>query len=257
MKIIIEKLFLKNRSTSFVIIIFVVLLTPILSISMNLTYISLFDDSKPSIFGNAILFSPIVFLAYGTVVLTKKGKGFLWSTVAGLTAFTVQFAIYGIVTFFFAMLDGVSPRFIKNDPNLTTELINRYQSNYGITLSESDEILHTSRWSIGEEFGTDLIFKIADNKIDRLLPSELVYSILSEKTTKLPFRFTNLQFLCKDGLMSSTIMIENEPIRQLVCSKGTYPSNVLIAEKMVREEWTITTVIFPDEKIAWITETEW
>ena len=49
----------------------------------------------------------------------------------------------------------------------------------------------------------------------------------------------------------------DKKIFALLCSDEGYPNDTLIAERRVREDWTVTSVFFPSQGILWITETEW
>tara|TARA_B110000037_G_scaffold175350_1_gene199883 strand:- start:391 stop:564 length:174 start_codon:yes stop_codon:yes gene_type:complete len=57
--------------------------------------------------------------------------------------------------------------------------------------------------------------------------------------------------------MGSDLKISDDKIRNLVCAEQEFPADTLIAERTVRDDWTVTSVFFPSEGILWITETEW
>ena len=83
--------------------------------------------------------------------------------------------------------------------------------------------------------------------------------------------FSSLNFLRKMGILipaalmmtSKSILgvnmlkIADEKIFALLCSDEGYPNDTLIAERRVREDWTVTCVFFPSQGILWITEIEW
>jgi len=247
----------KKKGWVFILVVFILIGTPLLTIFVNFVYTSFFINEKSITIENSIILFPLIYFIYTTFLIVNKTSGFWKSTLSGLSVFAVQVIVFLSITIFFAMIAGLAPSFKKDQADLKSELIERYKDRYKILVSSADEILHSSRWSIGEEFGTDLIVKVSEEDFQRLSPNNMMYENLSEKKTELPFRFSNRQFLCSDGVMGSKIKIEDEVLRNIVCSDQPYEPDVLIAEKKVREDWTITTVIFPSKKVVWITETEW
>lgn len=117
-------------------------------------------------------------------------------------------------------------------------------------------ISHSSYWRIGEEFGYDLIIRIQDEVSIDYAPIGSNFSLLNTNKDNTPFRFSNLQFICKNT-MGSDLKIADDKIFALLCSDEGYPENTLIAEGRVREDWTVTSVFFPSQGILWITEIEW
>ena len=75
------------------------------------------------------------------------------------------------------------------------------------------------------------------------------------KTTR---RFASETFnLFVKNTMGSDLKIADGKIFALLCSDERYPHDTLIAERRVREDWTVTSVLFPSQGILWITEIEW
>jgi len=252
-----EKIFLDSWSRGKVIFLLAPISCVIVSTACHSIYFSIYQEYETQL-DELIFLLPIVLNIYVTTIAVRKTSGVINRIFLGVQVFLAQLVIFATISIFFVMLDSfggfVTPEYIKNDEKLEQSLIEKYITNYGISVVGADEVLHSSYYRIGEEFGTDLIFKqnILDKKRIRPLGNE--FTKLTEKTSALPFRFSNRQFLCNDG---SEILIQDVTIRNLICSKDSFPSDVLISEKKVREDWSITAIVFPSKNIVWITEIEW
>ena len=84
------------------------------------------------------------------------------------------------------------------------------------------------------------------------LPKGSNFNLLSANKENTPFRFSNLQFICKNT-MGSDLKIDDEKIFALLfLTKDMFNC----PERRVREDWTVTSVFFPSQGILWITEIE-
>ena len=104
-----------------------------------------------------------------------------------------------------------------------------------------------------EEFGFDLIVRAKKSDIEQYKPKGSRFVLLSGNTDNTPFRFANKTHLCG----SSKIEISDTDAKRTICDAKIFPPDTMIAEKRVREDWTITSVYFPTAQLLWITELEW
>ena len=251
-----EKIFLDNWSRGKVIFLLAPISSVIVSIACHIIYISIYKEygtNTPLL----ILLLPIILNIYVTTVVVRKTSGVINRIFSGVRVFLAQVAIYALIFMVFFLLDGLdairTPDFIKNDKELEKYLIEYYRTNYDILVIEGDEVLHSSYSRIADDFSTDLIFRqnLLDKKRIRPLGNE--FTQLTEKKSAFPRRFSNRQYICND---EDELLIQDVTIRKLICSKGPFSSDVLISEKKVELNRTITAVVFPSKNIVWITETE-
>lgn len=226
-----------------------------LHFSINFFYFHIYENPIFTEYANLLFVVPVVFICWSSIVFATKFHGFPKRLISGVAAFIIQIILLSLVTISFSILDGfknlAAPQYLKNDTRLTTDIIERLKNKYGIQNISEERVSHSSFYRIGEEFGFDLILQIKKSDIQKYKPKGSKFVPLSESVT--PFRFSNRQFLCG----STKIEISDEDIKRIICDEEIFPSDTLIAEKWVREDWTITSVYFPTAGVIWITEIEW
>ena len=232
----------------------------VLHFFVNFSYFSLQQQQHIGNYSYALFLISLFFIVFGTVVFCKKISGFLKRAFVAVVISLLQIFLF-ILTFApFAFLDGMSeffkPEFIQGDQKFGQTVEARFSDKYGIVIGDTNVISHSSYWRIGEEFGYDLIIRIKGEVSSAYAPKGSNFSPLQKNTDNTPFRFSNLQFICKNT-MGSDLKLSDKRIFDLLCSEKGFPENTLIAEKRVREDWTVTSVFFPSQAILWITETEW
>ena len=223
----------------------------------NFFYFHLYENPVFAEYANLLFFVPIVFICWSTIVFAIKFHGFPKRLISGVVTFIFQVILLYLVTMSFSALDAfknfLTPQYLKNDPQLTTDVIERFNNKYEIQNIAQDHVSHSSFYRIGEEFGFDLILQIKKSDIQKYKPKGSKFVPLSGNTDDTPFRFSNRRFLCG----STKIEISDEDVKRIICDEKIFPSDTLIAEKWVRDAWTITSVYFPTAGVIWITEIEW
>ena len=232
----------------------------VLHFFVNFSYFSLLQKQYIGNYSSALFLISVLFIVFTTFVFCKKISGFLKRASVAVVISLLQIFLF-ILTFApFAFLDGISefftPEFIQGDQKFGQTVEARFFDKYGIDTGDTRVISHSSYWRIGEEFGYDLVINIKGDVSSAYAPKGSDFNLLQKNTASTPFRFSNLQFICKNT-MGSDLKISDDRISDLLCSEKGYPENTLIAEKRVREDWTVTSVFFPSQAILWITETEW
>jgi hypothetical protein len=238
----------------------ILLIGTVLHLLVNLLYFSLHQKQVIGDYSSVLFLISLLFIVFATVVFCKKNSGFLKRASVAVVISLLQIFLF-ILTFApFAFLDGMSeflaPELIQGDQKFGQTVEARFSDKYGIDIGDTKVISHSSYWRIGEEFGYDLIISIKGDVSSAYAPKGSDFSPLQKSTDNTPFRFSNLQFICKNT-MGSDLKISDDRISDLLCSEKGYPDDTLIAEKRVREDWTVTSVFFPSQGILWITETEW
>lgn len=232
------------------------LIGTVLHFLVNLLYFSLYQKQVIGDYSSALYLISLFFIVFATVVFCKKLSGFLKRASIAVVISLLQIFLF-ILTFVpFALLDGITPKFIQGDQKFGQTVEARFADKYGIDIGDTRVISHSSYWRIGEEFGYDLIIRVQGEISTDYAPKGSNFSLLNANKDNTPFRFSNLQFICKNS-MGSDLKIDDEKIFALLCSDEGYPDNTLIAERRVREDWTVTSVFFPSQGILWITEIEW
>ena len=234
----------------------ILLIGTVLHFLVNLLYFSLYQKQVIGDYSFALYLISLFFIIFATVVFCKKLSGFFKRASIAVVISLLQIFLF-ILTFMpFALFDLITPKFIQGDQKFGQTVEARFADKYGIDIGDTRVISHSSYWRIGEEFGYDLIIRVQAEILTDYAPKGSNFSLLNTNKDNTPFRFSNLQFICKNS-MGSDLKIDDEKIFALLCSDKGYPDNTLIAEKRVREDWTITSVFFPTQKILWITEIEW
>lgn len=232
----------------------------VLHFFVNFSYFSLQQEQFIGNYSSALFLISLLFIVFTTFVFCKKISGFLKRASVAVVISLLQIFLF-ILTFApFAFLDGMSefftPEFIQGDQKFGQTVEARFSDKYGIDTGDTGVISHSSYWRIGEEFGYDLVINIKGDVSSAYAPKGSDFKLLQKNTANTPFRFSNLQFICKNT-MGSDLKISDDRISDLLCSEEGYPEDTLIAEKRVRDDWTVTSVFFPSKAILWITETEW
>ena len=234
----------------------ILLIGTVLHFLVNLLYFSLHQKQVIGDYSSALFLISLFFIVFATVVFCKKISGFLKRASIAVVISLLQILLF-ILTFMpFAIFGLITPEFIQGDQKFGQTVEARFADKYGIDISGTRVISHSSYWRIGEEFGYDLIIRIQDEVSSDYAPRGSDFSLLKKNKDNTPFRFGNLQFICKNT-MGSDLRIADDNIFDLLCSDKGYPDDTLIAERRVREDWTVTSVFFPSQGILWITETEW
>ena len=238
----------------------ILLIGTVLHFLVNLLHFSLYQKQVIGDYSSALFLISLFFIVFATVVFCKKLSGFFKRASIAVVISLLQIFLF-ILTFVpFAFLDGMNefftPEFIRGDQKFGQIVEARFADKYGIDISHAGVISHSSYWRIGEEFGYDLIIRIQDEVSSDYAPKGSNFSLLNTNKDNTPFRFSNLQFICKNT-MGSDLKIADDKIFALLCSDEGYPDGTLIAEGRVREDWTVTSVFFPSQGILWITEIEW
>ena len=251
---------MENWSKVKIFFLLILLIGTVLHLFVNLLYFSLYQEQVTGGYYSAIFLISFIFIVFSTFIFCKKISGFMARTFGATVILLFQTFLF-ILTFApFAVLDGMSefltPEFIQGDQKFGQSVEARFFDKYGIVIAGDKVINHSSYWQIGEEFGYDLIISINGDVSSDYAPKEIDFNLLKGNTDNTPFRFSNLQFLCKNT-MGNNLIISDEKIFDLLCSEKGFPDDTLIAEKRIREDWTITSVLFPSNGILWITETEW
>ena len=97
----------------------------------------------------------------------------------------------------FALFDLTTPKFIQGDQKFGQTVEARFADKYGIDIGDTRVISHSSYWRIGEEFGYDLIIRVQGEISTDYAPKGSNFSLLNTNKDNTPFRFSNLQFICK------------------------------------------------------------
>ena len=227
--------------------IFGVILTP--TIIVLLTTIDIFLISIQSGLFAIIVFSWIVFSLYLTFKsINKVSTKIIISTIQLIyqcVIILVVFVVYGFSTMF---NDFVSPKFIKNEPDLEKNFIKRLENKYDIKIDQSDIIEHVSYDSIGEEFRYNIIIRPNDYKIDYLPKKTLPKNIFFKSTLT-----WNTEHLC----FGEKLEIENKSVRDIICDLRDNPKDLMVSIFKVRMDWEVTTTFFSEHNLIWISETEW
>lgn len=238
----------------------ILLIGTVLHFLVNLLHFSLYQKQVIGDYSSALFLISLFFIVFATVVFCKKLSGFFKRASIAVVISLLQIFLF-ILTFVpFSILDGMNefftPEFIRGDQKFGQIVEARFADKYGIDISDAGVVSHSSYWRIGEEFGYDLIIRIQDEVSSDYAPKGSNFSLLNTNKDNTPFRFSNLQFICKNT-MGSDLKIADDKIFALLCSDEGYPDDTLIAEGRVREDWTVTSVFFPSQGILWITEIEW
>jgi hypothetical protein len=227
---------------------------------VNISYFMLHKEQFIKDYSNMLFLPSLVFVVFSTFVFCTKISGF-FNRFLGATAILLFQGVSFILTIIpFVLLDGffefMTPEFIQGDQKFAQTIETRFADKYGIVLGDAKVISHSSYWRVGEEFGYDLIISLKGGVARGYTPKGSEFSLLRNNIDNTPFRFTNLEFICKNT-MGSDLKISDDKVFDLLCSDKEFPIDTLIAEKIVRADWTVTSVFFPSQKILWITETEW
>ena len=251
---------MENWSKVKVFFLLILLIGTVIHLFVNLLYFSLHQEQVAGDNYSVLFLISLTFIVFSTFAFCKKISGFVARAFGASVILLFQMFLF-ILTFVpFAFLDGMSefftPEFVQGDQQFGQTVEARFFDKYGIDIGDEKVINHSSYWRIGEEFGYDLIISIQGDVSSDHAPKESNFGLLEKNTDNTPFRFSNLQFLCKNT-MGSDLKISDDKIFDLLCTEKKFPYDTLIAEKKVREDWTITSVFFPSKGILWITETEW
>ena len=248
---------IKNWSRTKVLVVLMIIFGGFLHFAINIVYFSVYENPQYTDYAGFLFSIPLLFIGWSTFVFSAKSKGFTKQLTTGIATLIFQLFLLSSVTMVFVLLDSfnqfVSPQFQKDDKQLTTDVIKRFHEKYKIADIDRTDVLHTSYYRIGEEFGFDLILKTTDQGIEKFRPKGSTFVLLSKDKNDTPFRFSNQQFLCEP----SAIEISLADVKRTICGSKNYPPDTLIAEKWVRGDWTVTSVFFPKSGIVWITEIEW
>ena len=251
---------MRNWSKVKVFFLLILLIGTVLHLLVNLSYFFLYEEKIIRDYSSVVFLISLLFIIFSTVTFCKKISGFFKRVFGAIAILLLQLFLF-ILTFApFLFLDTMSefltPEFIQGDQKFGQTVGARFTDNYGIDLGDTKVISHSSYWRVGEEFGYDLIIRTKSDVSSAYAPNGSEFSLLQKNTDNTPFRFSNLQFICKNT-MGSDLKISDDKIFDLLCAEKEFPDDTLIAEKRVREDWTVTSVFFPSQKILWITEIEW
>ena len=251
---------MRNWSNSKVFFLLILLIGTGFHLLVNISYFMLHEKQFIKDYSNMLLLPSLVFVVLSTFVFCKKISGVL-NRFLGATAILLFQGVLFILTMmpfaFLVMLsESITPEFIQGDQKFAQTVGTRFAEKYGIALGDKKVIFHSSYWSVGEEFGYDLIISLKGGVASGYTPKGSEFSLLRNNIDNTPFRFTNLQFICRNT-MGSDLKISDDKVFDLLCSEKEFPIDTLIAEKSVGEEWSVTSVFFPSQEILWITETAW
>jgi hypothetical protein len=232
----------------------------LVSLSSNILYFYLYSVLEITEYSSTLFLIPLIFFIFSTIIFTKKISGFFKRLCGAISILFFQFFLFIVIFYIFSILDGftdfATPEFTQGDQEFSNVVKERFNDRYGIDLGNPEIISHSSYWRIGEEFGYDLIVRVREGVHSKYAPEGITFNLLKTNTDDTPFRFSNRQFIC-GNTMGSDLKISDDKIRNLVCAEQEFPADTLIAERTVRDDWTVTSVFFPSEGILWITETEW
>ena len=256
---------MKDWSKLKVFLLLILLIGTVIHLTVNLSYFSLYRELAVKGISETLFLISAFFIIFSTFIFTKKISGFLKRLFGGMIIVVFQLCLFILVSlpFFFVdgMMDFFTPEFIQGDEKFGHSVARRFYERYGIDLVETQDILHSSYYRVGEEFGYDIIFRVKSTQVSKYSPEGVNFNLLQTNAENTPFRFYNRQFICGDNDFLAPddegIKIRNEEIRRFICDTKEFPSNTLIAEKWVRLDWTITSVFFPNQKVLWATEIEW
>jgi len=252
---------LGNWSKTKTILVLILIVGLLLYFLTNSVYIYLYEDLGFTNYAGFIFAIPIVFIGWSTVVFSTKFKGLTKRLLSGIVTLVFQIFLFFLITMVFITFDAfvkfVTPEFVKDETQLTTDVIERFHKKYEIRMINQTEVLHSSYYRIGEEFGFDLIIRSTNQDIEQYKPMGSKFVLLSDNVDDTPFRFGNKQFLCNSSEKQRETQISNADAKRIICDSTTFPRDTMIAEKWVRSDWTITSVYFPAAGIVWITEIEW
>jgi len=251
---------MRNWSKVKVFFLLILAIGTLLHLLVNLLYFYLFQAHGIENYSSVLFLISLLFIIFSTFAFSRKILSPFKRAFGAVVILLLQFFLF-ILTFApFVILDGMSefltPTFVQGDQKFGQTVEARFSDKYGIELGNAKVISHSSYWSIGEEFGYDLIISIKGDVSNSYAPEGSKFNLLQKNTDNTPFRFSNLQFICKNT-MGSDLKISNDKITDLLCAEKEFPEDTLIAEKQVREDWTVSSVFFPSQGILWITETEW
>ena len=249
---------MRNWSKVKVFFLLILLIGTVLHFLVNLSYFSLHLHQKQVIgdYSSALFLISLFFIVFATVVFCKKISGFFKRASIAVVISLLQVFLFILTSLPFAAVDRILPEFIQGDQKFGQTVEARFADKYGIDIGVDRVISHSSYWSIGEEFGYDLIIRVQGEVSIDYAPKGSNFSLLSADKENTSFRFSNLEFIC-ENTMGSDLKIADEKIFALLCSDEGYPNDTLIAERSVRKDWTVTSVFFPSQGILLITETEW
>lgn len=240
-RLLINKLILFLNRTSKTKLIFLWILP--ISLFLNLLFI---------IFELEIFFYlSLSFIIFSTYIYAKKCEGFLRSFLLILLIFGIQL-IFSVTAIYLNNFNiFVSPTFERGDRD-HSRLISRLEEKYGLTITNSRDVLHSSYYHRGPDSYRDIIFKINSQNYKN-------YSLDGEDFKKLkdityePTRFWNTEEICKI-YNNKNVGIKDEATRELICS-GNYSDDILISERKSSKGFReISVIFFPKENIIWITE---
>jgi hypothetical protein len=248
---------IKKWSTAKALVVLMIVFGFLLHVLTTFFYFIMYENPAFAEYANLLFSVPIVFICWSTIVFAIKFHGFPRRLISGVAALIFQVILLSLVLIAFTALDGfknfMTPQYLKNDLQLTTDIIERFNKKYEIQNIVQDRVLHSSFYRVGEEFGYDLILQIKKSDIQKYKPKGSKFVPLSGNTDDTPFRFNNKSLLCG----STKIKISDVDVKRIICGEKIFPSNTMIAEKWVRVDWTITSVYFPTAGVIWITEIEW
>ena len=247
-----------KKKTFFLLMLFI---GTAINVSANLLHLFLFDTLLIGGVSYAVFLIPMLFIVFSTSIFMTKITGFLACFFGGVLVFILQICFFIIISMIFSFFKAgvgniLTPTYIQGDKKFGEVVAKRFQEKYKISESNLSNILHSSYYEIGEEFGYDLIAQVDSSHLDMFAPAGTKFNLLKTNSDETPFRFSNKDLLCGE-VGKSKIYIQDPDVKVLLCETKNFPANTLVAEKWVRLDWTITSVFFPDQEILWITEIEW
>jgi hypothetical protein len=241
--------FTKIKGPKFYFWILGVVLTPIIALLAAFVKVK-FDPSWWFEAYALLIFFWLIFSLFLTFrSINKVSTRFVVSIIQLI--YQLAILLVPIIIFVLAVVStaAYAPEFVKNNPNLEKTFIKRIENKYDIRVGENDKIKHISYWSVGEEFGFDMIIKAHDYNKENYLPknSPLENATFSSSLT------WHTHYLC----YGEKLEIDDEGVRDIICDLRENPRRLEISTSKVRLDWKVTTTFFPEQNLVWIKETEW
>ncbi len=103
-----------------------------------------------------VLLISVFFIFFSTFIFTKKIIGFRRRLIGGVLILIFQICFFIIISIPLVvvdwMVDIVTPKFIHGDEKFGQSVVKRFQEKYKIREVNPSDILHSSYYSIGEDF---------------------------------------------------------------------------------------------------------
>lgn len=241
-----KMLLLNGLSKTRVFLIFAVFLSSIIS------YISCLQSVETDSYYWVL---PILFMAYVSIIMGIKTEGAFKAFSIGLVVFVFQFIIFTLI-FLMLVFSAIGGFQSTADTDGTTNLlINHFEEEYDITILESDVILHSSEWTLADDFGANLIVKTTDPDFERFALRKV--TAVGDERPMASSLSDQRYFICPSNEKDPQISIKDANVQKLICNLDVNSSDVIVTSKRVGREKSISTVAFPSQKIVWIAEIGW